>query len=134
MISITEPIPQSSFASQNTINILITGIPDNAELARVYTLVMLDKQAQLQVDTLTIPYKLHHLICGRKRTGLQSILEETATSIYFPSPFIFDKNDDYSPKIFITGESNDVVRVKDMLTKLATQKVYYKYSNFIITI
>lgn len=43
-ISITEPIPQSSFASQNTINILITGIPDNAELARVYTLVMLDKQ------------------------------------------------------------------------------------------
>lgn len=42
-ISITEPIPQSSFASQNTVNILITGIPDNAELARVQTLVMLDR-------------------------------------------------------------------------------------------
>lgn len=42
-ISITEPIPQSSFASQNTVNIHITGIPDNADLARVQTLVMLDK-------------------------------------------------------------------------------------------
>lgn len=80
-------------------------------------------QSQLELDTLNIPYKLHHLICGRKRTGLQSILEETATSIYFPSPFIFEANDDYSPAIYITGESNDVARVKDMLTKLATQKV-----------
>lgn len=126
-ISITEPIPQSSFASQNTINILITGIPDNAELARVYTLVMLDKQSQLEVDTLNIPYRLHHLICGRKRTGLQSILEETATSIYFPSPFVFEASDDYSPAIYITGESNDVARVKDMLTKLATQKAQSMY-------
>jgi hypothetical protein len=51
-------------------------------------------------------------------------LEETATSIYFPSPFIFDEsNEDYSPAIYITGESNDVARVKDMLTKLATLKV-----------
>lgn len=77
----------------------------------------------MDVDTLNIPYKLHHLICGRKRTGLGSILEETATSIYFPSPFIFEANDDYSPAIYITGESNHVARVKDMLTKLATQKV-----------
>jgi hypothetical protein len=69
---------------------------------------------------------LHHLICGRKRTGLQSILEETASSIYFPSPFIFETGDDYSPSIHITGESNDVVRVKDMLTKLASQKVKRK--------
>lgn len=72
---------------------------------------------------MNIPYRLHHLICGRKRTGLQSILEETATSIYFPSPFVFEASDDYSPAIYITGESNDVARVKDMLTKLATQKV-----------
>ncbi|KAI8083823.1 hypothetical protein BDF21DRAFT_416700 [Thamnidium elegans] len=126
-ISITEPIPQSSFVSQNTVNILITGIPDNAELARVQTLVMLDKQSQLDVDTLNIPYKLHYLICGRKRTGLRSILEETATSIYFPSPFIFEANDDYSPAIYITGESNHVARVKDMLTKLATQKAQSMY-------
>ncbi|CEP16842.1 hypothetical protein [Parasitella parasitica] len=117
-IHITEPIPQSSFASQNTVNILITGIPDNADLARVHTLVMLDKMSQLDVDTVAIPYKLHHLICGRKRTGLQSILEETATSIYFPSPFIFDKsNDDYSPPIYVTGESSNVARAQSMYHK-----------------
>jgi len=52
-------------------------------------------------------------------------LEETATSIYFPSPFIFEEfNEDYSPAIYITGEASDVARVKDMLTKLAAQKVY----------
>ncbi|KAF1801072.1 hypothetical protein V8B55DRAFT_1530031 [Mucor lusitanicus] len=126
-ISITEPIPQSSFASQNTVNIHITGIPDNADLARVHTLVMLDKMSQLDVDTVAIPYKLHHLICGRKRTGIQSILEETATSIYFPSPFIFGENEDYSPEIYITGEASDVARVKDMLTKLAAQKAQSMY-------
>ncbi|KAI8644908.1 hypothetical protein BD408DRAFT_362478 [Parasitella parasitica] len=127
-ISITEPIPQSSFAFQNTVNILITGIPDNADLARVHTLVMLDKMSQLDVDTVEIPYKLHYLICGRKRTGLQAILEETATSIYFPSPFIFEKsNDEYSPPIYVTGESSNVARVKDMLTKLATQKAQSMY-------
>ncbi|KAI8363815.1 hypothetical protein EDC96DRAFT_212166 [Choanephora cucurbitarum] len=126
-ISITEPIPQSSFASQNTVSILITGIPDNAELARVQTLVMLDRLSELYVDTVAIPYKLHHLICGRKRTGLQSILEETATSIYFPSPFVFQKDDNYSPPIYITGQANDVMRVKEMLTKLASQKAQSMY-------
>lgn len=52
MISITEPIPQSSFVSQNTVNILITGIPDNAELARVQTLVMLDRQVNFILKNL----------------------------------------------------------------------------------
>ncbi|KAI7899462.1 uncharacterized protein BX663DRAFT_441211 [Cokeromyces recurvatus] len=126
-ISITEPVPQSSFASQNTVNIHITGIPDNAELARVRTLVMLDSLSELDVDTVAIPYKLHHLLCGRKRTGIQSIIEETATSIYFPSLFIFEANDDYSPVIYITGESNEVTRVKEMLRKLASQKAQSMY-------
>lgn len=55
-ISITEPIPQSSFTSQNTVNILITGIPDNAELARVHTLVMLDKQVCIFFRIVIIPF------------------------------------------------------------------------------
>lgn len=43
-ITLTEPAPQSSFTSHNAVNILITGIPDQAENARVKILVMLDKQ------------------------------------------------------------------------------------------
>ncbi|CEG62961.1 hypothetical protein RMATCC62417_00185 [Rhizopus microsporus] len=118
-ITVTEPIAQSSFTLQNTVNILITGIPDQAESARVKVLVMLDKQSQLNVDTLNIPYKLHQLICGRKRTGLQSILEETATSVYFPSPFL-STND--SPFIYISGELQQVARVKERLNQLANEK------------
>ncbi len=45
-IALTEPLPQSSFTSQNTVNILITGIPDQAEKARINILVMLDKQVR----------------------------------------------------------------------------------------
>lgn len=69
------------------------------------------------------------MICGRKRTGLSSILQETATSIYFPSPFIYrqEQDDTYSPTIYITGETNETVaRVKDMLTQLASEKVKKK--------
>jgi uncharacterized alpha/beta hydrolase family protein len=68
------------------------------------------------------------------------IIEETSTNIYFPSPFA-DTNDnnkihkddedsnpqqqedDTQPAIYITGEPNHVSRVKDMLNKLAIQKV-----------
>ncbi|KAI8877452.1 hypothetical protein K501DRAFT_198199 [Backusella circina FSU 941] len=126
-IRLIAPIPQSSFASQNTVNIQITGIPENVELARVQTLIMLDKECKSEVNTLTIPYKLHHLICGRKRTGLQSILEETPTSIYFPSPFIVEAEDDYSPPIFITGQTGDIARVKESMEKLATLKAKSMY-------
>lgn len=45
-IALTEPLPQSSFTSQNTVNILITGIPNQAEKARINILVMLDKQVR----------------------------------------------------------------------------------------
>jgi hypothetical protein len=45
-IALTEPLPQSSFTSQNTVDILITGIPDQAEKARINILVMLDKQVR----------------------------------------------------------------------------------------
>jgi hypothetical protein len=48
-------------------------------------------------------------------------LEETATSVYFPSPFL-STND--SPFIYISGESQQVARVKERLNQLANEKVY----------
>jgi hypothetical protein len=64
------------------------------------------------------------LICGRKRCGLLPIIEETTTNIYFPSPFCQDENQqDLKADIYITGEQTQVTRVKDMLNKLAVQKV-----------
>lgn len=78
--------------------------------------------------------KLQYLICGRKRAGLLPIIEETSTNIYFPSPFtnaidattshtVENDQDETQPAIYITGEPNHVSRVKDMLNKLAVQKV-----------
>lgn len=87
--------------------------------------------------------KLQYLICGRKRAGLLPIIEETSTNIYFPSPFTDTTNytsdidtttlntttntdndqDETQPAIYITGDPNHVSRVKDMLNKLAVQKV-----------
>lgn len=89
----------------------------------------------LHSDILRIPRKLHYLICGRKRATLQPIVDETLINIYFPPPFpafdtttmsTTDGDDDTSddePPIFITGDAANVSRVKDMLTKLANQKV-----------
>ena len=43
-------------------------------------------QSGLHADSCEIDQKLHALIAGRKRSMLQSIMEETATNIYLPSP------------------------------------------------
>ncbi|KAG0182236.1 hypothetical protein DFQ29_005119 [Apophysomyces sp. BC1021] len=137
-IVLFEPSPRrSSFISENTLSIVITGLPRYAEQARIQVLTALDEMVGLHSDTLKIPLKLHNLICGRKRVSLQPIIEETATNIYFPSPFresteeLSDKTDEYSPPIYITGDPVNVNRVKDMFNKLATQKeksMYHKDS------
>ncbi|KAI8371769.1 uncharacterized protein BYT42DRAFT_81246 [Radiomyces spectabilis] len=127
------PARRSSFSSENSVAILITGSPDHAELGRVRVLVMLDELANLRTETVKIPLKFQYLICGRRRAGLQPIIEETATNIYLPSPFITPSildqmpEDEFAPPIYITGEPSNVSRVKDMLMKLSTQKAKSMY-------
>jgi hypothetical protein len=71
--------------------------------------------------------EIQYLICGRKRTGLLPIIEETSTNIYFPSPFDTPNTttnittNNKKNAIYITGQH--VSRVKDMLNKLSVQKV-----------
>lgn len=91
-------------------------------------------QKSFKAEVVRLPLKLQYLICGRKRAGLLPIIEETSTNIYFPSPFtdaveassanpVETDQDETQPAIYITGEPNHVSRVKDMLNKLAVQKV-----------
>ncbi|CAO3675270.1 unnamed protein product [Rhizopus stolonifer] len=87
---------------------------------------MLDKQSQLEVDTLNIPHKLHSLICGRKRTGLQSILEGSSTLVYFPSPF----QSNNEALIYISGDQ--VARVKEKLTQAANEKMKDLYQKEVV--
>ncbi|KAI8145448.1 hypothetical protein BJV82DRAFT_535627 [Fennellomyces sp. T-0311] len=146
IVIVPPPPHRSALASENRVAIVITGLPDLAEYARVRVLVALDEISNLRSDILRIPLKLHNLICGRKRAGLQPIIEETTTNIYFPSPFgdlssveagmdvavVTDGGatpllEELSPPIYITGEHVNVTRVKEMLGKLAVQKAKSMY-------
>ena len=77
---------------------------------------------------IEIDYKLHNLIAGRKRAVIQSIQEETATNIYFPTSFstLFGSNQSLSAKqnlIFITGDFFGVQRAREMIYRAANQTV-----------
>ncbi|KAG2223283.1 hypothetical protein INT45_007009 [Circinella minor] len=146
IVIVPPPLHRSALISENRVSVVITGLPDLAEYARVRVLVALDEISNLRADILRVPLKLHNLICGRKRAGLQPIIEETTTNIYFPSPFgdlssveqgmdvavVTDGGatpllEELSPPIYITGEPVNVTRVKEMLNKLAIQKAKSMY-------
>ena len=76
-----------------------------------------------------IDFKLHNIISSRKRCVIQTIQEETATNIYFPTPLsgvLGQKNLSLIAKqnlIFITGEFFGVQRARDMLFQVSLHKV-----------
>ena len=79
-------------------------------------------------EVIEIDYKLHNLIAGRKRAVVGTIQEETATNIYFPTPYstLFGSNPSLRAKqnlIFITGEFFGVQRAREMLYRAANQTV-----------
>lgn len=45
-------------------------------------------QSGLHSEVCDIDYKLHAIIASRKRCAIQSIQEETATNIYYPTPLV----------------------------------------------
>lgn len=85
-------------------------------------------QAGLHSDVCEIDYKLHNIISGRKRCVIQTIQEETATNIYFPTPLagvISSRDPNLSSKqnlIYITGEFFGVQRARDMLFQVSINK------------
>ncbi|KAI5119924.1 hypothetical protein M0805_000889 [Coniferiporia weirii] len=112
---------------------------DSVDVAKVRLLVMLDELSGLQSEVCEIDHKLHAIIAGRRRSAIQSIQEETGTSIYFPSPLQGLVGPDVGPLghpqtpigsaprqsnnvIWITGEFFGVQRARDMLFKLSMQK------------
>lgn len=92
-------------------------------------------QSGLHVEVCEIDHKLHAIIAGRKRHVIQSIQEETATNIYFPSPLQGLVGADMglppssgnpgrhpSNVIWITGEFFGVQRARDMLYSVSVNK------------
>lgn len=100
-------------------------------------------QSGLKSEVCEIDHKLHAIIAGRRRCVIQSIQEETGTSIYFPSPLQGLVGPEVGPKdnqnpsslgtspgslqsnnlIWITGEFFGVQRARDMLFNLSLAKV-----------
>ncbi|KAH8120635.1 cytoplasmic protein [Phellopilus nigrolimitatus] len=112
---------------------------DCVDVAKVRLLVMLDELSGLHAEVCEIDHKLHAIIAGRRRSAIQSIQEETGTSIYFPSPLQGLVGPDVGPLghsqtpigsaprqnnsvIWITGEFFGVQRARDMLYKISMTK------------
>ncbi|GAA6013686.1 hypothetical protein JCM10207_004820 [Rhodosporidiobolus poonsookiae] len=114
--------------TERNVEIVITGPYESVEQARVRLLVLLDELSGLHSEVCEIDYKLHNIISGRKRCVVQTIQEETATNIYFPTPLsgvLGQKNMSLLAKqnlIFITGEFFGVQRARDMLFQVSMHK------------
>jgi hypothetical protein len=134
--------------TERVCELVVTGQGDATELARVRLLVMLDELSGLHAEPCEIDQKLHAIIAGRKRHVLQSIQEDTATNIYYPSPLqglvgpelvspsiVTNGNSPpghaqgsqhqqaHNPNIiWITGEFFGVQRARDMLFQLSANK------------
>jgi hypothetical protein len=135
--------------SEKNVEIVITGKYEGVEQARVKLLVLLDElvsllrshpfcrqllifmseQSGLHSEICEIDYKLHNIISGRKRCVVQTIQEETATNIYFPTALSgVIGTIDYSlltrqNHILITGKFFGVQRARDMLFQVSLHKV-----------
>ncbi|KAF5355949.1 hypothetical protein D9756_004263 [Leucocoprinus leucothites] len=121
----------SGLETERVCELVITGTEDAVDLARVRLLVMLDELSGLHAEVCEIDHKMHPMVAGKKRHVLQSIQEETATNIYFPSPlqgvFAADPTGTTVPArstntIWITGEFFGVQRARDMLYKVSLTK------------
>ncbi|KAK4057241.1 hypothetical protein OIO90_001738 [Microbotryomycetes sp. JL221] len=120
--------PGFGLETERSVEIVITGAFENTEQARVRLLVLLDELSGLHSEVCEIDYKLHNIISGRKRCVIQTIQEETATNIYFPTSFSGVLGPGQAMLlgrqnlIFITGEFFGVQRARDMLYQVSLHK------------
>jgi len=123
----------SGLETERVCELVVTGTEDAVDLARVRLLVMLDELSGLHSEACEIDHKLHAIIAGRKRSVLQTIQEETATNIYYPSPLqdligpdVNATNPSTGARnsniIWITGEFFGVQRARDMIYQVSVSK------------
>lgn len=117
--------------AERSCELLVTGKQDAVDAARVFLLVMLDKLSGLHSESFEVDPKLLSVVAGRKRTGLQGVLEETGTNIYYPSFLNGLSGTSEARKVArtqsnvarITGDRFNVQRARDKLMQLALAKV-----------
>ncbi|EKM83401.1 hypothetical protein AGABI1DRAFT_65960 [Agaricus bisporus var. burnettii JB137-S8] len=121
----------SGLETERVCELVITGTEDAVDLARIRLLVMLDELNGLHFEVCELDHKMHPIIAGKKRHVIQTIQEETATNIYFPSPLqgVFGTDPTGTSSggrnnnmIWITGEFFGVQRARDMLYQVSLNK------------
>ncbi|KAG5518375.1 hypothetical protein PMAC_003172 [Pneumocystis sp. 'macacae'] len=101
-----------------TLFVLISGDIASLEYALVKISVYLDMLMGMQIKKLEIDPRYHPLICGKKRSNLQDIMQETCTNIYIPMPFanVLSIRRHLPPlisdEIYITGRREDIVNAE----------------------
>ena len=117
--------------AERSCELLVTGKQDAVDIARVLLLVMLDKLNGLHAESFEIDIKLLSVLAGRKRAGLQTVQEETATNVYYPSLLNGLSGSADTRKaakaqaniVWVTGDFLNVQRARDKLMQLALGKV-----------
>ncbi|KAI9097041.1 hypothetical protein DFS34DRAFT_133003 [Phlyctochytrium arcticum] len=117
--------------STQSMDIEIVGRWEKVELARMQCLVLLDEMAGLHCEPVEVDPKLHPLLAGRKRCILETVMHDTLTNIYLPSPFVAEAGsvenigplaNKYSWTIWITGQAAGVAQAKERLVHMAAQR------------
>lgn len=127
--SITLPVYKKVMLPDDlTLSILVSGDVASLEYALVKIFVHLDMLMGMQVKKLEIDPRFHPLICGRKRSNLEDIMEETHTNIYMPMPFanVLSIRRHLPPlvsdEIYITGQRENIIN--------AEKRIYAAYQSF----
>lgn len=111
----------------NDIDVVIIGLRSNVERARIDILVLLDELLGLSCACVNVDYKIHSLLSGVKRVNVDNIMCDTQTSIYMPTPFVYNANSEidtnYSNSIWITGPSNNVKTAEKALLNLFNDRL-----------
>lgn len=109
--------------------VVISGSHESVDQARIRLLVLLDERAGLHTDAIELDYKMHAVLAGREGVVVQKIQEETATSIYFPTPFMgvlggrIDAGMVRPGLVMIAGDIAGVLRAKELLFQCSMSKV-----------
>lgn len=104
----------------STISLEIIGLVLNCEKARIKCLLLMDELLGLTGLQVSIPFKMHFIVAGRKREAFFDIMFRTSTCIYVPIPFL-NKEDTVAKSldcIYITGEPKDVEEAAHLVNQL----------------
>lgn len=116
------PPPGLGSAADNAIDIEIVGSWEAVQIARIEVLVALDKFSGLSACCVAVDPKLQPLLAGIEKSFVKSVMEQTITNVYLPTPLsgsqVLSKSVENSGQhyrhalVHITGTEEGVQRAK----------------------